>query len=262
MTDSYRALCTDFYVNQKVVLRMELPRDRDRVLDMFDRVRRAFPSMDQFRKYRDELALESGPPSSQGGASGSGQWLGIRSHSIRSGCVNPDDLSQAYRLHRHVLESAPYFLSISPLDVDYIELLYGFDMLAAGNHDEIVYSALLEGTPLAALRDDRAPEVIDCQPILGFSVSDSGGMETQFEVKTRPTRTRGGGDSGSAPGGGDEQAEPISVYLTMRAYGPVGDIADMPKVLDGLTKVGKEMLDGRLVPYLLTPIRDAISHTG
>ena len=34
MTDSYRALCTDFYVNQKISVKMELPRTRETVLDL------------------------------------------------------------------------------------------------------------------------------------------------------------------------------------------------------------------------------------
>ena len=59
MTESFRALCNDFYVNLKLSVRMELPRTRETVLDLFERIRRQFPHMNAFRKYRDELALES-----------------------------------------------------------------------------------------------------------------------------------------------------------------------------------------------------------
>ena len=59
MVNSIGALCTDFYVNQKLGLKMDLPTARETVLDMFDRVRKSVPSMDRFRRYEGELSLES-----------------------------------------------------------------------------------------------------------------------------------------------------------------------------------------------------------
>jgi hypothetical protein len=35
MADSYRALCSDFYVNLKLNLKLDLPRERQTVLDLF-----------------------------------------------------------------------------------------------------------------------------------------------------------------------------------------------------------------------------------
>ncbi|MEL7471757.1 MAG: hypothetical protein AAGK04_00445, partial [Planctomycetota bacterium] len=147
MSSSLRAVCTDFYVNQKVSVKLDLPTGRETVLELFERVRKQHGEMSQFRRYREELALETAPGASLN------QWLAIRANTIRSGVVNPGMLDEAYTLHRDVLEVTPYFLSISPLDVDYIELLYGFDLAASGNHDAIVYRALWEGTPLGALLD-------------------------------------------------------------------------------------------------------------
>ena len=155
MSDSYRALASDFYVNQKLSLKLDLPRERQVILDLFDRVRRQFPSMNQFRRYRDELALEAEATAAQH------RWIAIRTNNIRSGAVNPSDLEEAYTVHRHVLDVAPFFLSISPLDVDYLELLYGFDLLTDRNHDEIVYEALVAESPLASLLDIAGSQVVD-----------------------------------------------------------------------------------------------------
>src|SRR5215510_8272174 len=79
MAESYRAICSDFYVNQKLSLKLDLPRERQTVLDMFDRVRRQYPTMSQFRRYRDEVALESDPSAEQN------RWVAIRNNNIRSG---------------------------------------------------------------------------------------------------------------------------------------------------------------------------------
>ena len=114
MATSFGALCSDFYVNQKISLKMDLPTGRETVLDLFDRIRREFPSMDRFRRYDGELALEAPEQSSHY------SWMALRRTTVRSGSVNPDSLEQAYKLHRLVLEVAPYFLSISPLDIEFI----------------------------------------------------------------------------------------------------------------------------------------------
>ena len=243
MADSYKALSSDFYVNLKLSLKLDLPRERQTVLDLFDRVRRQFSSMNQFRRYRDEVALESeqGAPVNR--------WVAIRTNNIRSGSVNPDTLAEAYNLHQHVLEVAPFFLSISPLDVDFVELLYGFDLQAERNHDEIVYNALVAGSPLSSLLDIPDGRITDCQPLYGLAIRDDDtDIEVNFEVKTRsPGR--------GAPG---REGEPISVYLTLRRFGPVSDVNQLPQVLAHLTRVGEDLVDSRVVPRLVVPIRDAI----
>jgi hypothetical protein len=240
MSDSYRALASDFYINQKLSLKLDLPRERQVILDLFDRVRRQFPSMNQFRRYRDELALEAEVNAAQH------RWIAIRTNNIRSGAVNPSDLEEAYTLHRHVLDVAPFFLSISPLDVDYLELLYGFDLLTDRNHDEIVYEALVASSPLASLLDIPGSQVVDCQPLYGVVLRESHDIEVNFEVKTRAASREGRRD------------EPISIYLTMRKYGPINEIKQLPELLAQLVKHGEDLVDTRVVPNLVVPIRDAI----
>lgn len=246
MSESYRALCSDFYVNMKLNVRMELPRTRETVLDLFERVRRQFPHMGAFRKYRDELALES----PQGEMPH--RWIALRSASVRSGVVNPTDLDEAYALHRQVLELAPTYLSISPLDVDYIELLYGFDLQAGGNHDAIVLEALIPGSPLAALIDIPNTTPIDCQPLIGLSLGKRGDVEAYFEVKTRPGQSQARAEQEGGP-------DPISVYCTLRKFGGVQETKDLPAVLARLAKIGEDLVQHRVVPGLIVPIREAIA---
>jgi hypothetical protein len=260
MPTRYRALCTDFYVNQRLSLKMDLPMRRDTVLSLFDRVRRDHPEMDKFRRYSNELALESTLRDS------TQLWLGIRKTSVRSGSVNPEADDDAFRLHRTVLENAPFFLDISPLDVDYVELLFGFDLLAAGNHDQIVFDALVAGSPLASLLDAPGATPLDCQPIFGIALGDPAQTQAHFEVKTRsPSRQPrgvGAGLTGGAHPGADFREDPISIYLTIRRHGPFPDVRELPGALAAMQRQGKDLLDGRLVPHLLMPIRAAISAAG
>lgn len=244
MAESYKALCNDFYVNQKLVLKMELPRTRETILDLFERVRRQFPEMAAFRRYKDEYALES--PQTEFPH----RWAALRHNYIRSGTVNAGAMSEAYALHQAILEVAPSYMSISPLDVDYLELLYGFDLTAGGNHDGIVLEALIPGSPLSALLDIPGATPIDCQPMVGLSMGEQSGLEIYFEVKTRPQHS-----AQREPEAGD----PISVFLTLRKFGPVNDTKDLTGVLRQLSKRGEELVQQRVIPGLLVPIREAIA---
>lgn len=258
MRNEYSAYAADFYINQRLNLKMDLSMRRDTVLSLFDRVRRDIPAMDRFKRYTDELALESRPDADATGIGGaSQQWVAVRKTSIRSGSVNPESAEDGYRLHKLVLESAPYFLDISPLDIDHIEVLYGFDMMATGNHDTIVFNALFAGSPLAALVDglqmkaEQALRMVDCQPLLGVSLADEGDLQAHFEVKTRSGNRHGKGNS-------DYREDPISVYLIVRKYGPCGDVKHLEAEFDALTRRGEEMLESVVLPRLLSPIRDSI----
>jgi len=240
MATSYGALCTDFYINHKLALKMDLPSERETVLHYFDRLRKSEPTMSRFRRYDGELALESSRKDSQY------KWLALRRTSVRSGYVNPDSLEQAYRFHRLVLDVSPHFLSISPLDVDYVELMLGFDLACRENHDEVVYEALLSETPLGRLLQTPQGKVLDVQPVFGTTLSDNGDLQAYFEVKTRQKSRRGSSRA--------YRDEPISLYLTLRKYGPIESLDDLSDIFETLSSAGEALANDKLVPDLLTPI--------
>ncbi|QYU68565.1 hypothetical protein J4558_27905 [Leptolyngbya sp. 15MV] len=250
MSDSYRALCSDFYLNQKLNLKLELPRDRQPMLDLFDRFRRQFPGMTQFRRLKEEIALEAEPGPEPH------RWVAVRSSSIRSGSVNYPSLDEALALHRHVLEVSPFFLGVSPLDVDFLELLFGFDVVTDRPHDDAVAAALMGNGPMADLLNLPDSVVVDFQPMLGLLLRDGLGpaiegcpnrdLEVSCEVKTRP------GPRTAA------REEPISVYLTLRHYGPLRDITQLPMVLDRLAQRGEEIALSSVMPQVVVPIRQAL----
>jgi len=246
MPTSYRALCSDFYINLKMNVRMELPSNREPVLDLFERVRRSYPAMNAFRRYKDELALESAANATPH------QWMAIRTSSVRAGVVNPSTEEEMYGLHRVAAEVSPYYLSISPLDLEYIELLYGFDLQASGNHNAIVAASLLAGSPMASLVGSDDVRVTDCQPMVGMSMTDESGLEAHFEVKTRSKKTRS--EAGGTPG-----SEPISVYLTLRKYDPVTNLDNLVGQLNELVERGQQLVDEHAVPNLLMPLREEIA---
>ena len=52
-------ICSDFYVNQKLALTMDVPEGREAVLDLFGRIKKEFPWLERLRRYEGEYALES-----------------------------------------------------------------------------------------------------------------------------------------------------------------------------------------------------------
>ncbi|QNN21048.1 hypothetical protein HED60_01775 [Planctomycetales bacterium ZRK34] len=246
MATSFGALCTDFYVNQKLAVKMDLPGDRETILHLFDRVRNDHPAMKRFRRYSDELSLESSR------RDGAYQWLALRANSVRCGHVNPDSLDAAYDLHRLILKLVPYNLTISPLDVDYQELLFGFDLEARDNQHEIVFDALFADSPLGALLE-CGPDArcIDAQPIFGVSLNDGCDLQAYFEVKTS-TSTR-------QVRSGKFRTEPISILLTIRKLGPVDSPDAMLENFDMMAQTAERLANDRVVPDLLTPISRAIT---
>ena len=245
MVTSYGALCTDFYVNQKLAVKMDLPSERETILHLFDRVRKSIPDMSRFRRYEGEYALESSRKEAEY------RWLALRRTSVRTGHVNPACMEEVYRFHRLILEIVPYHLTISPLDIDYIELLFGFDLECESDHDQVVFDALMSESSVADLAGGGVAGVLDCQPAFGISLSETGDTQAYFEVKTRAKSRRG------RPRGYHD--EPISVFVTIRRYGPVQKIEELKHVFDRLTHLAETLAAEKLVPCLLTPIARQIT---
>lgn len=260
MPTSYAALCDDFYINQRLGLKMDLPLRRDSALSMFDRLRREHPTLARFRKQGHELSLESGDPGAAASATATAappdgraqSWVALRKTSVRSGSVNPETMADGYALHRLVLEVSPYFLDISALDVEFVELLIGFDLHFAGNHDEVVYHALMADSPVGSLAQIPGALPIDCQPSFGVALNGACNIHAHMEVKTRSS-PRG------VPRAGAFNEEPISVYVTLRRYGPHPDVTALPEVLEELARHAEAIADERAIPGLVNPLRAAIA---
>lgn len=242
---SFVALCDGFYVNQKLTTRMDLPLQREGVLELFERLRKEYPALERFRRYEGELALESAA------RAGSHQWVALRKTSVRSGSVRPSDPAEASRLHRSVLELAPLFLSISPLDVESVETLYGFDLEAVGNHNEIVYEALFAKTPLARLLEGTEWSLLDFQPFWTMGLSKRCDVQASVEIKTRtgPREVRTS----------RYKEEAISVFVTVRRVGGVTDVRELPGAYAELEHEAERIVMERVAPLVLAPIREAIA---
>ena len=234
--------CSDFSVTQRIALTMDLPGAREPTLELFDRVRREIPRLSHIRRSGDEVVLESEADSPDF------MWLALRRTEIRSGYLNPASSDEAYAIHRTVLETAPWFLSLTPLDFECVELTFGLDIEVESDRDSVVSHALLGGSALALLIDSEQESAIDVQPFVGISLTPTRELQASFEVKTR---ARAVGSSSSHPG-------PISIYVTVRRNGPLTSLSDLPTIFATLCGHAERLCEERAIPHLVMPIRQAI----
>jgi len=151
MANPFSSFCDDFYVNLRLGSQMSLPHHRDTLLTFFERVQKSFPTMTRFKKLDNgEHTLE------EDRSKESYRWVSVEAKRLAAGHVNPESIEDALKLHTLLLELAPYQLGISPIELEYVEVLFGFDLSFAGNHDEIIAESLLAESPLTCLAEEIA----------------------------------------------------------------------------------------------------------
>ena len=114
MSHPYGAFCEDFYINMRLGSQLALPHNRETLLHFFERVQKQYPTMSRFRK------TEAGDFNIEEDRSGrSYRWMSLEQKRISAGHVNPAEIEDALKLHSSLLETAPHFLGLSPVEVDY-----------------------------------------------------------------------------------------------------------------------------------------------
>ena len=236
----------DFYVNLNLNTEMDLPTSRDTVLHYFEQMKKAFPDLRNFyTRESGDLVLEGSKENR------SYRWLALEPKRLCSGMVNPATTAEAYRQHEMVLELAPHLLTISVLDCEALDVMYGFDFTYEGNHDEVVAEALGLGPGLETLADRSGSRVINYEPTVTLALEESCRLQARVSIETRTNayQVRTGEF-------GDDQ---ISLYFTVRQYWGAGSDASFLEAFRRQRKIGEEMLHSSIMPRMVRPLAQAIA---
>ena len=241
----YSADADDFYVNVNLNTEMELPNGRDTVLHYFEQMKKAYPELRNFyTRENGDLVLEGDKEE------GRYRWLAIEPRRLCSGQVNPESLDEAYGQHELVLELAPHLLTISVLDCEALDVMYGFDFTYRGNHDELVAEALGVGPAFEGLLEVPGARVLNFEPSITMILDESCRLQCRFSIETRTNayqiRT------------GDFPEEQISVYFTVRQYWGTGPERSFLDSFRRQKAIGEEILSERIVPRIVRPLAAAI----
>lgn len=244
--NGYNDDADDFYVNVNLNTEMELPNGRDTVLHYFEQMRKAFPELRNFyTRESGDLVLEGDKTAE------SYRWLAIEPRRLCSGQVNPPSLEEAYRQHEMVLDLAPHLLTISVLDCEALDVMFGFDFTYEGNHDEIVAEALGIGPSLEGLLELPGSRVINYEPSITLALEESCRLQCRLSIETRTNayqiRT------------GDFPDDQISIYFTVRQYWGSGPEVTFVDSFRRQRVVGEEAIEKIVIPRIVRPLARAIA---
>ena len=236
----------DFFVNLNVQTTMNLPTSRETVLHFFEAVQKEFPQMTDFhQREAAEYILEGDRES------GSYQWAEIHPNRFCAGYFNPPELSDAYKLHRWLLERSVYYLGVSGMDIEALDLLFGFNLDFVGNRDGVVADALLADGPLASFAGEPSIKPIEFEPNIVFALEEDCYLQGRISVETRcssyQVRTC------------QYEDEPISVYFTVRRYPTPGKVMDLMESFDQQQEVCEDLCSRLVLPQIIQPIAEAIA---
>jgi hypothetical protein len=245
MSFDFNNVADDFFVNMNLQTTLALPTARETVLQFCEAVQKEFRGMTSFyQRESGEYVLESDHEE------GAYQWLELQTHRLSAGYFNPPSLDDARRLHNWLLERSLYFLGVSGLDVDCLDVLFGFNLDFRGNRDAVAARALLDGSPLAAFTGGSM-NAIEFEPSLVVALDESCYFQARLSLETR--------SSSYQVRLGSYEEEPISIYLTLRQYPQPGKVMNPVKALEQQLAAGEEMVRRLVIPNVVQPIAAAIA---
>ncbi len=242
----YSSLSDDFYVNMNLGTEMELPANRETVLHFFERIQKTYPTMRNFYcRERGDFVLEEDKDK------GNYRWCTIEPRRVCSGQVNPESIEESLQQHGLVLELAPYMLSVSPLDCEALDLLFGFDFSYRGNQSQLVAEALGIAPAMDRVSEIPGATIINHEPSLTVALDEECRTQFRLSVETRTNayqiRT------------GDFPEEQLSVYVTARQYGSLGPDVTFVETLNRLHEVCSDMIENHVIENVLEPLARAIA---
>jgi hypothetical protein len=245
-TSRYHAYCDDYYLNMNLNTEMDLPQTRDTVLHFFEQVKKTYPGMKNFySRERGEFVLEEDKDQ------GDYRWASIETRRVSSGYVNPASVEDAMKQHAFILDLIPYTLSVSPLDCESLNVMYGFDYTYRGNHNQLLVDALGIIPAFEKMAEIPGASVLAHEPSIQFALDED--CRTQCRLSIEPRTSAYHMRVKEFP------EEQLSVYFTARRYGSLDGEETYVSAMTKLSDICQEIVDGYIVDQVLRPLQQAIA---
>jgi len=236
----------DFYVNVNLNTEMDLPKGRESVMHYFEQLQKRYPTMKNFyARERGEFVLEEDKEQ------GYYRWASVEARRVCSGYVNPTDYDQAIKQHEYVLEQIPYTLSISPLECESLNFMFGFDFTYRGNHNELVAEALGVNPGFEGLNKIPGARLIGFDPAIQFSLDEECRTQCRITIESRTSTFN--------IRAGEYPEEQLSVYLTVRRYGSLEPGTTYLQAIQPLRDHAEQITNDFLINNVLVPLQQAIA---
>ena len=242
----YSSLSDDFGVYVYLNTRMPLPSGREPILHFFETMRKTYPQMTDFDvRESGDFVLE------EDRETGSYRWVTVEQRRLCSGYVNPPEVELADTQHEHLLNVAPYHLDLTALDCEALDVLFAFDFMYSGNHDEVVAEAIGLNTTLESLLQMPGSRVINYEPSLMLALDDACRLQCRLSIETRTNAYQI--RTGKFP------EAPISVYFTVRQYWGRQPYKDFVESYRNQRRLCQELVDAQVIPAIVRPLAQTIA---
>ncbi|MCP4375734.1 MAG: hypothetical protein GY794_06110 [bacterium] len=242
----FSSAADDFFVNVNLQTNLALPTNRETLLQFYEAIQREFPSMTQlYQRETGESVLEANREE------GHYLWMELHNNRLTAGNFNPRAIDEIFHLHHWLLKHSVYFLGIGGLDVELLDIMFGFNLDYYGNRDEIIAQSLMGDSAMGALLSESATGCIECQPCMVIALDENCYLQARVSIETRSSdyqvRT------------GRYEHEPISIYLTIRRLPTPGKIMKMNESLTEQCTICEDICRRIVIPQILQPIAVAIA---
>lgn len=246
MSRQFNDIADDFFLNLNLQTTLALPTGRETVLSFCEAVQKRFTMMTSlYQRDSGEYVLEGDREA------GCYQWLELQGRRMSAGFVNPPDLDEGVEFHRWLLERSVYFLGVGGLDVECVDVTFGFHLGFVGNRDAVVAEAMLSNSPLAAIANEGLGKALECEPSLVFALDTDCSVQARLAIETRcndyQIRT------------GDFTDEPIAIHFTIRRCPRPGEVMRAEAAFTNSCTIGEDLCDRLIVPQVVRPIQTAIA---
>ena len=244
--DHYQSFSDDYYINMNLNTEMDLPQSRETVLHYFEQIQKKYPTMRNFyARDRGEFVLEEDKDG------GSYRWATVEPRRICSGQVNPDSAEHAFRQHALALDVAPYALTVSSLDCESLNVMFGFDFTYRGNQNELLVEALGVAPAVERMLDIPGATVLGSEPSLQLALDDDCRTQCRLSIETRTAAYHVKTN--------EYPEEQLSVYFTTRRYGSLDPGETYVDAMRQLSERCLELIDEFVIDNVLRPLQRAIA---
>jgi hypothetical protein len=225
---------------------MELPQSRETVLHFFEQVKKIYPGMRNFcSRERGEFVLEEDKDQ------GHYRWTSIETRRVSSGFVNPPSIDDAFKQHALVLDLIPYSLSVSPLDCESLNVMYGFDYTYRGNHNQLLVDALGVVPAFEKMTGIPGATILANEPSIQFALDEDCRTQCRLSIEPRTSayqvRTK------------EFPEEQLSVYFTARRYGSLDGDETYVTAMRKLATICRDVVDHYIIENVLRALQQAIA---
>ena len=116
---------------------------------------------------------------------GSYRWATVEPRRVCSGQVNPTSIDEALQQHARVLDIVPYALTVTPLDCESLNVMFGFDFTYRGNHNQLLADALGVVPAFERLAEIPGSSIVGHEPSLQLALDAECRVQCRLNFETR-----------------------------------------------------------------------------